>query len=134
MLDLLYHSWPGAPCVRAELHQWADPGAIAGSALPGWDAAGVRGAGRLAAAMASFEKGTYRADQVLAARDGQYKVQTIRARRPRGPSTIACDGQRRWKAYPGRLVVGPAAPLRSDVTRMIDSAWLLGAGCPEGSR
>jgi len=126
VLDLLYHSWPGAPCVRAELHQWADPVAMAESALAGWDAAGVGGAGRLAAAIASFDKRTYRADQVLAASRGQYKVETVRARRPRGPSAIACDGQRRWKAYPGRVVVGPAAPLRSDVTRMIDSAWLLG--------
>jgi hypothetical protein len=63
---------------------------------------------------------------VLAAGGGQYKVERARARRPRGPAAIACDGQRRWKAYPGRVVVGPAAPLRSDVARMIDSAWLLG--------
>ena len=126
VLDLLYRSGPVAPCVRAELHQWADPGAMAESALAGWDAAGVGGAGRLAAAIASFDKRTYRADQVLAASRGQYKVETVRARRPRGPSAIACDGQRRWKAYPGRVVVGPAAPLRSDVARMIDSAWLLG--------
>ena len=126
VLDLLYQSWPVAPCVRADLHQWADPGAMAGSALAGWDAAGVGGAGRLAAAIACFDKGTYRADQVLAAGRGQYKVERVRARRPRGPSAIACDGQRRWKAYPGRVVVGPAAPLRSDVARMIDSAWLLG--------
>lgn len=125
VLDLLYQSWP-APCVRTGLHQWADPGAMAGSALAGWDAAGIRGAGRLAAAIASFDKGTYRADQVLASSRGQYKVERVRARRPRGPSVIACDGQRRWKAYPGRVVVGPAAPLRSDVARMIDSAWLLG--------
>jgi len=126
VLDLLYQSWPVAPCVRADLHQWADPGVMAGSALAGWDAAGVGGAGRLAAAIACFDKGTYRADQVLAASRGQYKVERVRARRPRGPSAIACDGQRRWKAYPGRVVVGPAAPLRSDVARMIDSAWLLG--------
>jgi hypothetical protein len=126
VLDLLYRSWPVAQCVRAELHQWADPGAMAESALAGWDAAGVGGAGRLAAAIASFDKRTYRADQVLAASRGQYKVETVRARRPRGPSAIACDGQRRWKAYPGRVVVGPAAPLRSDVARVIDSAWLLG--------
>src|SRR6266567_4003033 len=33
VLDLLYQSWPVAPCVRADLHQWADPGAMAGSAL-----------------------------------------------------------------------------------------------------
>ena len=125
VLDLLYQSWPAALCVRAELRQWADPGAMAESALAGWDAAGLRGAGRLAAAIASFDRGTYRADQVLAASGGQYKVERVRARRPRGPSAIACDGQRRWKAYPGRVVVGPAAPLRSDVARMIDSAWLL---------
>ena len=126
VLDLLYQGWPVAPCVRAELHQWADPGAMAESALAGWNAAGVGGTGRLAAAIASSGKGTYRADQVLAASRGQYKVETVRARRPRGPSAIASDGQRRWKAYPGRIVVGPAAPLRSDVARMIDSAWLLG--------
>jgi hypothetical protein len=126
VLDMLYQSWPAAPCVRAELHQWVDPGAMAGSALAGWDATGIRGAGRLAAAIASFDKGTYRADQVLAASRGQYKVETVQARQPRGPSAIACDAQRRWRAYPGRIVVGPAAALRSDVARMIDSAWLLG--------
>src|SRR5262249_6013103 len=86
VLDLLYQGWPGAPCVRAELHQWADPKAIADSALSGWDAAGIRGAGRLIAAMASFDKSTYRADQGLAARGGQYNIETIRARRPRGPA------------------------------------------------
>jgi hypothetical protein len=125
VVDLLYHSWPLVSCVRAELHQWADPEAMADSALTGWDTAGVRGAGRLASAIASFDKGKYRADRVLAASRGQYRVERIRARGPRGPSAIACDGQRCWKAYPGRLVVGPAAPLRSDVARMIDSAWLL---------
>jgi len=125
VLDLLYQSWPVAPCVRAEVHQWADPGAMAESALAGCHAAGVGGVGRLAAAIGSFDKGTYRADRVLAASRGQYKVETVQAGRPRGPSAIACDGQRRWKAYPGRVVVGPAAPLRSDVARMIDSAWLL---------
>jgi hypothetical protein len=126
VLDLLYQGWPAAPCIRASLHQWADPGAMARSALAGWNAAGIGGTGRLAAAIASFDKGTYRADQVLAASSGQYKVERVQARRPRGPAVIACDGQRRWKAYPGRVVVGPAAPLRSDVARMIDSAWLLG--------
>ena len=133
VIDLLYQSWPVAPCVRAELHQWADPGAMAESALAGWDAAGVGGAGRLAAAVASLDKGTYRGDQVLAASRGQYKIERVRARRPRGPSAIACDGQRRWKAYPGRVVVGPAAPLRSDVARMIDSAWLLGCRLSGGA-
>lgn len=126
VLDLLYRSWPVAPCVRAELHQWEDPGALAQSALAGWDAAGIGGARRLAAAIASFEKGTYRADRVLACSHGQYKVERVLAGPPGGPSTIASDGQRRSKAYPGRVVVGPAAPLRSDVVRMIVSAWLLG--------
>jgi hypothetical protein len=37
VLDLLYQSWPVAPYVRADLHQWADPGAMAESALAGWD-------------------------------------------------------------------------------------------------
>jgi len=125
VLGLLYQSW-GAPCVRAGLYQWAAPGAMAGSALAGWNAAGIRGAGRLAGAIASFDKGTCRADQVLASSRGQYKVERVRARRPRGPAAIACDGQRQWKTYPGRVAVGWAAPLRSDVARMIDSAWLLG--------
>ena len=127
MLDLLYQSWPVAPCVRAELHQWADPGPMAESALAGWDAAEIGGAGRLVTAVAAFDTGTYRPDQVLAASSGQYKVETVRARRPRGPSAIACDGQRRWKAYPGRVVVGPAAPLHSDVARddrLSVAAWV----------
>jgi hypothetical protein len=100
VLDLLYQSWP-APCIRTGLHQWADPGAMAGSALAGWDAAGIRGAGRLAAAIASSGKGTYRADQVLASSRGQYRVERVRARRPRGPPRSRATGSAAGRPAPG---------------------------------
>src|SRR5260370_1159698 len=82
VLDLLYQSWPVAPCVRAELHQWADPGAMAGSALAGWDAAGVGGAGAPAPPHPRFDKGAYPGDQGLAARRGPDQGPRIPARLP----------------------------------------------------
>ena len=40
-------------------------------------------------------------------------------------TTIACDGERRWRVFPDRTLVGPAAPLRTDSRILVDSCWLL---------
>ena len=40
-------------------------------------------------------------------------------------TTIACDGERRWRVYPDGTMVGPAAPLRDDIAFLADSCWLL---------
>jgi hypothetical protein len=39
--------------------------------------------------------------------------------------TIACDGERRWRVYQDRTLVGPAAPLRDHIAFLADSCWLL---------
>jgi hypothetical protein len=40
-------------------------------------------------------------------------------------TTIACDGERRWRVYQDRTMVGPAAPLRDNIAFLADSCWLL---------
>jgi len=48
------------------------------------------------------------------------------SRRPRIDSTtIACDGERRWRVFQDRTMVGPAAPLRDHIAFLADSCWLL---------
>jgi len=39
--------------------------------------------------------------------------------------TIACDGQRLWQVYPGKVTTGPAEPLPSDIRELADPSWLL---------
>ena len=40
-------------------------------------------------------------------------------------TTIACDGERRWRVFQDRILVGPAAPLRDHFAFLADSCWLL---------
>ena len=40
-------------------------------------------------------------------------------------TTIACDGERRWRVFQDRTLVGPAAPLREEIVALADSSWLL---------
>ena len=49
------------------------------------------------------------------------------SRRPRriDSTTIACDGERRWRVFQDRILVGPAAPLRDHFAFLADSCWLL---------
>ena len=48
-----------------------------------------------------------------------------RSDRQARPQTVAADGEYRWRVYPDRTIVGPAAPLPASVGRLFDSAWLL---------
>ena len=41
------------------------------------------------------------------------------------PTTIACDGERRWQVYPDLTMVGPAAPLAGHIAFLADACWLL---------
>jgi hypothetical protein len=41
------------------------------------------------------------------------------------PTTIACDGERRWQVFRDRTLVGPAGPLRNHVAYLADACWLL---------
>ena len=64
----------------------------------------------------------------------RYRVDYQTGRGRGNLTTIACDGEHRWQVYPGQTMVGPAAPLRSDVADLVDASWLLGcrlAGGPE---
>ena len=40
-------------------------------------------------------------------------------------TTIACGGERRWRVYQDRILIGRAAPLRDDIAFLADSCWLL---------
>ena len=43
------------------------------------------------------------------------------------PKTIVCDGERRWRVYQDRIVVGPADSSAGSMTFLADSCWLLRA-------
>ena len=57
------------------------------------------------------------------------------SRRPRriDSTTIACDGERRWRVYKDRTMVGPAAPLQDHIAFLADSCWLLRARLSGGA-
>jgi hypothetical protein len=57
----------------------------------------------------------------------RYRLDFSRQPRRIDPMTIACDGERRWRVYQDRTMVGPAAPLRDDIAFLADSCWLLRA-------
>ena len=64
----------------------------------------------------------------------QYRLDYYSPRPGRGaPTTIACDGERRWRVYQDRTVVGPAAPLTDPIAFLADSCWLLRARLSGGT-
>jgi hypothetical protein len=55
----------------------------------------------------------------------RYRLDFSSRRRRIDSTTIACDGERRWRVFQDRILVGPAAPLRDNIAFLADSCWLL---------
>jgi hypothetical protein len=55
----------------------------------------------------------------------RYRLDFSSRRRRIDATTIACDGERRWRVYQDRTMVGPAAPLQDHIAFLADSCWLL---------
>ena len=125
VLDLLYRS--GEPRdLGATARQWLDLAAIA-AVIP----EGIRAAGR--GGLASLLDAMTRGMNVVARTEARLRVsgpdryRLDFSSRPRriDSTTIACDGERRWRVYQDRTLVGPAAPLRDNIAFLADSCWLL---------
>ena len=63
----------------------------------------------------------------------RYRLDYSARPRPVDATTISCDGERRWRVFQDRTLVGPAAPLREAIVSLADSSWLLRARLSGGA-
>jgi hypothetical protein len=124
VLDLLYRS--GEPRdLGATARQWRDLVAVAA-----WLPEGIRavGGGGFASLFDTTTLGSNvaRTDTRLrVSGPDRYRLDFSTRPQRNAPKTVACDGERRWRVFQDRTVIGPAAPLRGDIAFLADSCWLL---------
>ncbi len=124
VLDLLYRS--GEPRdLGATARRWLDLVAMAAPVVPeGFRAAGRGGLGDLLDAITPGTNVARTEARLRVSGPDRYRLDfSFRSRRI-DSTTIACDGERRWRVYQDRTMVGPAAPLRDDIAFLADSCWL----------
>jgi hypothetical protein len=122
LLHLLHDSDPGE--FAATLHQWHDFGALLSQVPAAARRAGFGGVGLLADAVAEQSPTSHLVSALRISGPDKYQVDHAYDP-PRGPKTIACDGQRCWQVYSGKVTVGPATPPPSDIADLADASWLL---------
>lgn len=126
LLSVLYRAGLTVPHFAAELHEWSDPAAIAERARSWAGTAGIPGLRVLADAIGERASTAHQVARLRVAALDRYRIDYVRGQGNRGPKTVACDGQHRWRVYHDRVAVGPAVPLRFEIAQLIDVAWLLG--------
>ncbi|MBV9794873.1 MAG: hypothetical protein JO016_13150 [Actinobacteria bacterium] len=124
VLDLLYRSG-GPRDLGATARQWHDLAAIASELHEGFRNAGSDGFASLFDAMTSGMKVTRTEARLRVSGPDRYRLDFSARPRPIDATTIASDGERRWRVYRDRTLVGPAAPLREEIVALADSSWLL---------
>ena len=123
VLQVLHDS--GTSAFDATLHEWYDVPAMLSQVPEPARQTGFGGLGMLLNALTEY--GAAAAHSVSALRvggPGRYQIDH-RHEVKRGPKTIACDGQRRWRVYDDKMTVGPAEPPPSDIADVADASWLL---------
>jgi outer membrane lipoprotein-sorting protein len=124
VLDLLYRS--GAPRdLGATARHWLDVAAMAAPVYGEMRAAGHGGFGDLLDAVTPETKAAFTEARLLVSGPDRYRLDFSRRPRPIDATTIACDGERRWRVFQDRILVGPAGPLRDHIAFLADSSWLL---------
>src|SRR5580704_2329772 len=124
VLDLLYRS--GEPRdLGATARQWLDLFAMAAPLPEGFRAAGRGGLGDLLDAVTRGSNVARTEARLRVSGPDRYRLDFSSRRRRVDFTTIACDGERRWRVYPDGTMVGPAAPLRDNIAFLADSCWLL---------
>jgi outer membrane lipoprotein-sorting protein len=124
VLDLLYRS--GEPRdLGATARHWLDLVAMVASVPEGFRAAGRGGFGDLLDAMTPEMSVTRTEARLRVSGPDRYRLDFSSRPRRIDSTTIACDGERRWRVYRDRTMVGPAAPLRDNIAFLADSCWLL---------
>jgi hypothetical protein len=122
ILRLLHDS--GTSEFAATLHQWCDVGAMLARVPAAARRTGFGGLGLLVDAGSERSPVSHLVCAVRIGGAGRYQVDHAFEPR-RGPKTVACDGQRRWKVYSDKATVGPAAPPPGDIAHLADASWLL---------
>jgi len=124
VLELLYRS--GEPRnLGATARRWLDVFAMAAPVPEGFRAAGRGGLGDLLDAMTRGTNVARTEARLRVSGPDRYRLDFSRRPRRIDSTTIACDGERRWRVFQDRTMVGPAAPLRDDIAFLADSCWLL---------
>jgi outer membrane lipoprotein-sorting protein len=132
VLDLLYRS--GEPRdLGATARHWLDLAAMAASMPEGFRAAGRGGLGDLLDAMTRGTNVARTDARLRVSGPDRYRLDFSRRPRRIDSTTIACDGERRWRVFQDRTMVGPAAPLRDDIAFLAQSCWLLRARLSGGA-
>jgi hypothetical protein len=120
VLDLLYRS--GEPRdFGATARQWHDLAVVAAWVPERARAAGRGGRASLLDAMTSDEKVRRMDTRLRVSGPDRYRLEFGPRPGRNAPKTIACDGERRWRVYQDRIVVGPADPLAGHIAFMADS-------------
>ena len=124
MLELLYRS--GEPRnLGATARQWLDVFAMAAPVPEGFRAAGRGGLGDLLDAMTRGTNVARTEARLRVSGPDRYRLDFSRRPRRIDSTTIACDGERHWRVFQDRTLVGPAAPLRDHIAFLAESCWLL---------
>jgi hypothetical protein len=138
LLGLLSRATDRLPGLTAELHRWEDPRLAVEKFRSAWDAGGlaalrVPGVGPVADAVSGHMPVTHRVARIRVAPPGRYRVDYGPGWPRHTPTTIACDGERRWRLYRDHLYAGPAVPMPSELADLLDPSWLLGFQLSGGS-
>ena len=124
VLELLYRS--GEPRnLGATARQWLDVFAMAAPVPERFRAAGRGGLGDLLDAMTRGTNVARTEARLRVSGPDRYRLDFSPRPRRIDSTTIACDGERRWRVFQDRILVGPAAPLRDHIAFLADSCWLL---------
>jgi hypothetical protein len=139
VLHLIYRSGGAEPAsFTGTLHSWFDGTALLSAVPESARKVGFGGVGLLVDALSESAPGTvhevydirmggpdrYRIDLVPAASSWDTGGRERRNRRHQR-LTVACDGERRWQVYSGKVVVGPAGPPPGELSDLLDPSWLL---------
>jgi outer membrane lipoprotein-sorting protein len=124
VLDLLYRS--GEPRdLGATARKWLDLVAMVAPVPEGFRATGRGGLGDFLDAMTRLANVARTEARLRVSGPDRYRLDFSSRPRRIDSTTIACDGERRWRVFQDRTLVGPAAPLRDDIAFLADSCWLL---------
>src|ERR1039457_259057 len=122
VLHLLHDSGTGE--YAATLHEWHDFGRMLSQVPAAARRTGFGGLGLLVDSIAERPAVSHLVSALHISGPDKYQIDPAYDPQ-RGPTTIACDGQRRWQVYSGKVTVGPAAPLPTDIADLADASWLL---------
>ena len=132
VLDLLYRS--GEPRdLGATARHWLDVAAIGAPVPEGFRAAGLGGCGDFLDAMTRLANVARTDARLRVSGPDRYRLDFSRRSGRIDSTTIACDGERRWRVFQDQIMVGPAAPLQDHIAFLAQSCWLLRAGLSGGA-